>query len=538
MKDVYNTKQRKHNIVFFISKILVLFFCAAPLFQSYTEASFDEILSEFILPVLAIILTIAFIFINRNRKAFGFFAAVEIILFFTVCGLSIIFTGAGESSFKFLFLFLIAFYTIEYGFAVGFAVSSLSVIFVLLTDIILLEDNTNLIASIILCLLFITIGGVFGIFVKTANSNIVSLIDSANIDSLTKVYNHHCFQESIRVKCQESLETGKPLAILMLDIDYFKTYNDIFGHQKGDIVLKQLASLIKDNVRNSDMVFRYGGEEFVIILDNTENDIAIIVGERIRKAVEDYEFEGQELLQNGTLTISIGVSFFNGINDKEEDFIHRADCALYRAKFFRRNRVEQYVSVFNNTAYDNNISHLKSLINVIHLRDNYTYNHVERVVWYCQLYSDYMKFSEEDRTKLIYSAYLHDLGKINIPKRVLISTGKLTESDWNAMRRHPADSAEIIKRIEGLESLAEIVIQHHERYDGKGYPNGIAGNNIHPIARILALADSFDAMTTSRPYRSVKSYDEAFNEIRRCKGTQFDPQIAENFIAAIKSSKE
>ena len=173
-------------------------------------------------------------------------------------------------------------------------------------------------------------------------------------------------------------------------------------------------------------------------------------------------------------------------------------------------------------------------MSVINSRDRYTYNHTDRVVHYCEIYSKYVKLNEKDSKTLLYSAYLHDIGKINVAKEILISEKKLTDQQWEEMKKHPFDGAEIIKKIKNLEGVSEIVVQHHEKYDGSGYPYGVKGDQIYPLSRILTLADSFDAMTAKRPYQKVKTFEEAFEEIRRCKGTQFDPEIAEVFISALE----
>ena len=183
---------------------------------------------------------------------------------------------------------------------------------------------------------------------------------------------------------------------------------------------------------------------------------------------------------------------------------------------------------------DERIISIKTLLSVINSRDRYTYNHTDRVVHYCEIYSKYVKLNEKDSKTLLYSAYLHDIGKINVAKEILISEKKLTDQQWEEMKKHPFDGAEIIKKIKNLEGVSEIVVQHHEKYDGSGYPYGVKGDQIYPLSRILTLADSFDAMTAKRPYQKVKTFEEAFEEIRRCKGTQFDPEIAEVFISALE----
>jgi putative nucleotidyltransferase with HDIG domain len=135
---------------------------------------------------------------------------------------------------------------------------------------------------------------------------------------------------------------------------------------------------------------------------------------------------------------------------------------------------------------------------------------------------------------LLYGAYLHDVGKINIPQEVLISEKRLTDEQWEQMKKHPSDGADIVRKIKNFDLVADIVEQHHEKYNGSGYPNGLQGDNISFLARILTLADSFDAMTAKRPYQKIKTFEEAFEEIRRCKGTHFDPLLSEMFISAIK----
>lgn len=134
---------------------------------------------------------------------------------------------------------------------------------------------------------------------------------------------------------------------------------------------------------------------------------------------------------------------------------------------------------------------------------------------------------------LLYGAYLHDIGKINVPQEILVSEKPLNDEKWEQMKKHPRDGAEIVRKIKNFDEVAEIVQQHHEKYNGTGYPDGIKGEDIHFLARVLTLADSFDAMTSKRPYQKIKTFEEAFEEIRKCKGTHFDPQLAEIFIAAI-----
>ena len=153
----------------------------------------------------------------------------------------------------------------------------------------------------------------------------------------------------------------------------------------------------------------------------------------------------------------------------------------------------------------------------------------------CMAVADYMELPKQDKKRLCYAAYLHDLGKINISKEVLISEEKLTSAEWKELKRHPEESATIISNVGGLDDIVPIVLQHHERYDGKGYPNNVKGEEINYLARILTLVDSFDAMTNTRPYQPTKNYAQAFKEIEACSGTQFDPKLSRIFIEAVKA---
>lgn len=548
MGKIDSTRQSQYNIIFFTLKILALFFYAIPIFQYFFVETTKDALSN--INIYAVILsffifsfiTFMWIIMDENRKKIKFSIIIEITIFFLICIACIIFSGHLTSYYKFLFMFIIISYTIEIGMKAGIIIASAASMFLFSIDLIMYKDggvNIYFQTDIALCSMFVVIAWILGSYVKTANEHIGQLTDYANIDGLTNIYNHRYFQDCLREKCNDSIKEKKPLSLIMIDIDYFKIYNDIFGHQKGDIALQQIANILKTHTRSTDTVCRYGGEEFVVLLYDTTKEESIEIGEALRKSVDEFQFEGQEMLSNGSLTVSVGLADFFGEKDSALCLINRADSALYRAKFFRRNRVEQYVSVFeNSTDLDINLTSLKSLINVIHSRDSYTYNHVERVVWYCQIYADYVKLPDDEKTNLVYGAYLHDLGKINVSKDILISNGKLSSEQWEEMKRHPADSAEMIRRIDGLENIVDIVLHHHEKYDGTGYPNGLKGNEINPLARILTIADSFDAMTSSRPYQRTLSFDEAFDEIKRCRGTHFDPAITENFKKAIRASNK
>ncbi|MPM76389.1 3'3'-cGAMP-specific phosphodiesterase 3 [bioreactor metagenome] len=180
------------------------------------------------------------------------------------------------------------------------------------------------------------------------------------------------------------------------------------------------------------------------------------------------------------------------------------------------------------------IASTKTLIAVINAKDKYTYGHVERVVYYCTLLARKMKLVDTDKKRLIFSAYLHDIGKINISEQILMKTEPLNEEEWEILKNHPQNAVEILKNIGSLNEMIPIVLHHHEKYNGTGYPDKLKGEEIDYLARMLTVADSFDAMTSMRPYQAKKTFDQAISELIRCSGTQFDPEIVKAFISAIQ----
>lgn len=536
--------------MFFSLKILALFFSTISFFQ-YLYSRLEFFSYDFYnqLVALGIVLVIIFIVMllwtALSQQSRFFVRIFELVIFFAVFILSVYFSGAHESYYKFLFLFIIISYTIEYGMRTGIIIGSVSSAIVLSFDIIFggfVTTNIYFQNDLALSAMFIIVAWTLGFYVKMENSHIEQLTEFANIDGLTGLYNHRFFHQHLKQVTEQCLAEKRNLSLLLLDIDYFKSFNDMYGHQKGDELLREMAQLIKENLRSNDVFCRYGGDEFCIILPDTGKDTAFEVAQRLRDNVSHRELFGQEYMPDGNLTISIGVSSLDSDIDTYTTLIDNADSALYRAKFLRRNRVEIYSSVFDQFSEldiskkaDESLRSLKTLITVINSRDTYTFKHVERVVDYCRLMANYLGLDKEEKRCLIYSAYLHDLGKINISKEILITDKKLTAEEWEELKRHPVDSVSIISQIEGFQDTIPVVLQHHEKYDGTGYPNGLKGEDIGYLARILTIVDSFDAMTNHRPYQKIKTFDEAFAEIEQCGGSHFDPELAEQFVTMLKS---
>ena len=551
MTDYDKNKGFTINQLLHIVKIASLVFSAIAFFQYYfKDKQLYYLLTNdgfifFAVLIILLIVYFAWNFIQTKMQNNHFIITwIQPSIFFFISTLAIVLTGNYASDYKFLYLFVIIASCIESGTKIGMFIAGLSSSFILAIDVVLApagSTNSYFESDIVLSCAFIIIAWTIGLYVRTEQEHIDMLKGLVHYDGLTGLYNHRYFYDRIEEYLNEAQERRQPLALLFMDLDYFKYYNDLNGHQEGDVVLKTIAGLIKNSVRESDLVSRYGGEEFAVILPNTEQEEALRIAERIRLAVWTEEFIGEEYLPTERLTISIGVSVYPDNASNEIDLIKYADEALYRAKFLSRNTVQPYYSILDDLQKDVSendleiIASIRTLIAVINAKDRYTYSHIERVVSYCEMMADRLGLDTETKKTFIYAAYMHDLGKINIPEEILIKTGKLTDSEWEILKNHSKNGAEIINSVSVLADVVPIIMQHHERYDGTGYPMNLKGEEITYLARVLTVADSFDAMTSHRPYQTMKTHAEAFDELAKCSGSQFDPDIVRIFIDTVKT---
>ncbi|WP_160691798.1 diguanylate cyclase [Clostridium sp. C2-6-12] len=557
MENVRQDKQKQINDIVSVVKLSSLLFIGIILCKDFVkDANLVVVKSRvqyeyaFLFVPLMILILVYFVWSfstkNRIRNLYGhIFDVIEIIVFTAIFTAIIFLFGANQSQYKFMYLFIIITTTIKSGMKQGIIVSVMSSIIILVMDIIMAPNliiNTYFENDLILAGIFILTAWPLGFYVKVEGQHIVMLENLVNIDGLTELYNHRYFYDSLIEKVKIGEMNNKPVSMIFIDIDYFKLYNDTFGHQKGDYVLKKFGELIKEDSRKEDIAARYGGEEFAIILPDTNEETAINLAEKLRRKIEITHFEGEENQPNGKITASIGVSVFPDKAKNEIELIKSADDALYRAKFFNKNRVEAYKSILDKI--ENNIEEkdvelvasIKTLISVINAKDRYTYGHVERVVIYSKILAEKLGLNEKDKEILTYGAYIHDIGKINISKEILMKKMNLTNEEWGELKQHPANGVEIIKSVKSLQEVIPLIISHHERYDGNGYPNGLKGEEIPYLARILTVVDSFDAMTSNRPYNNRKTYEEGVKEILKCSGTQFDPDIAKAFAEVVTSN--
>jgi diguanylate cyclase (GGDEF)-like protein/putative nucleotidyltransferase with HDIG domain len=554
----YAEDKRRKNIYEVVSvvKLLSLLVCGIAFFDSdiWIEKSLNifNMVNSITLVLFSIVLLLIY-------KAWSFSVArdrfdekitrkdiVEIAFYIGIFLFLIFITGSHKSQYKFIYLFTIITATIQFGKMFGLSIAFLCSGIILTIDYFASPSgivNNYFQSDLVLVGVFILTAWLIGYYANLEKGYREYLINLANKDELTGLYNHRYFHESIRYNFNMAKKSNKAISLMLIDIDYFKYYNDLYGHTAGDLVLKEIGELLLAKGRECDIVARYGGEEFTILMPDTDEEEAVLIGEKVREAVQNKYFSGEESLPNGKLTVSVGVSCFPGKSQSIKELINSADDALYRAKFLSKNRVESYVSILDELKNDiedehiDLISSIKTLISVINAKDRYTYSHTMRVVMYCQLLGDKLGISDQDKKTLKFGAYLHDIGKIEIPKEVLNKRMKLTDSEWNTIKQHPANGTEIIKSVHSLENIIPLILYHHERYDGSGYPHNLKGENIPFLARVLTVADSFDAMTSNRPYNTSKTIDESIVELERCKGIQFDPLIVDAFIEVLKSNE-
>lgn len=558
MIKIRDTKRDKINEIVSIVKLCSLLFSGIVFFMYYFNADsgkygFNYLFSINLIFFYTLLLSLIYLLWHfssikslRNHKFLNIVHIIENYIFVLIFIGIVMISGKNTSQYKYIFLFIILTSSIQSGMKQGLSISIISSMVILSMDMILASGtlvNQYFENDLILAGVFILTAWPLGFYVKIEKEHIEKLEGKVNVDGLTGVYNHRYFHDSLKEKIAFAEMNSKPVALLFLDIDYFKCYNDQYGHLKGDEVLKKIGFILKNSTREYDIVARYGGEEFAVIMPDTHEREAIVNAENIRQEIEKTYFEGEENQPNGRLTVSIGVSIFPDKAKNDIELINSADDALYRAKFFSKNRVEAYTSILDDLKKDIDEEHIdlvtsiKTLISVINAKDKYTYAHTERVIIYCKLLSDKLELEEEDKRHLIFGAYMHDIGKINIPKEILIKKMPLIDEEWETLKLHPANGAEIIEPVESLRSIIPLILHHHERYDGKGYPGELKGEDIPYLARALTIADSFDAMTSKRSYTNLrKTYEEAVTELRECSGEQFDPIITEEFIKIIESN--
>jgi diguanylate cyclase (GGDEF)-like protein/putative nucleotidyltransferase with HDIG domain len=364
----------------------------------------------------------------------------------------------------------------------------------------------------------------------------------ARIDELTGLFNRRSLDEMIDSEISRHSRYGGVFSLAILDLDGLKSYNDTYGHLAGDSLLKTVGGNIKAALRNSDFAFRYGGDEFAILLPQTTVDDALMVLERVRKRIGDGVDVGKMVV-----TASIGVACWPDDGISHNDIIASADVTLYRAKRNGRNQTLYAsgplsgLSLTGAAAQDGGEvdGKLSGIVNafseMVDSRSYYTTKHSKKVTNYALALAKVLEMDKDETLKVETCAMLHDIGKMSINSELLNKSGELTNKEWEIIKTHPALGANIVKQIPQLAYCADPILHHHEKYDGSGYPDGLKGDKIPIVSRILAIANEFAVMTSDRSYSEMITHENAIREIKKRAGTYYDSHLVALFTSIFET---
>jgi diguanylate cyclase (GGDEF)-like protein/PAS domain S-box-containing protein/putative nucleotidyltransferase with HDIG domain len=361
----------------------------------------------------------------------------------------------------------------------------------------------------------------------------------AQRDPLTEVYNHREFHRLLDEAIKNADNLGQPLAVLLLDLSNFTYINDVYGHVVGDELLKIVANelvahkgFIRCGVLPDDLVVaRYGGDEFAVILPDVDVEAAIGLPSSVAASLQSKGFRPPGEDEQIPLVCSIGAAVYPHDGLTRMQVLAAAGERLKRiASSQPDNELAQQVRRRTRETRDG-FTLLDALLTAVDNKDRYTRRHSEDVMVYSSQIAEELGIDDETCQILEVAALLHDVGKIGIPDHILRKPGKLSESEFAAIKQHPTVGAVMVSAVPGFEPMLDAIMYHHERWDGLGYPLRKSGKDIPLMARIIATADAFSAMTTDRPYRSGMSEEKALSIIEAGAGTQWDPACAAALVA-------
>jgi diguanylate cyclase (GGDEF)-like protein/PAS domain S-box-containing protein len=355
-------------------------------------------------------------------------------------------------------------------------------------------------------------------------------LERADRDPLTGLLNHRAFHRHFDEEADRSQREGKSLVVAVMDLDNFKFFNDAYGHLAGDEVLREVARVLRQSCRSYDTLGRFGGDEFVMLMPGMRPEEAFEFKGRLYARLKDVGFRPEGYDATIPLSLSIGIAVYPDEASTRLEVLDLADSRLRRTKTGGADTDEADRLRSTLTRSMEGFSMLDALVSAVHNKDRYTRRHSEDVMAYSLQIADELGFDEEFRKTVAIAALLHDVGKIGVPDHILRKPGALTAEEFEAVKLHPIMGAAIVAAVPGFEDTLDAIRYHHERWDGAGYPEGLPREETPFIARLMAVADAYSAMTTDRPYRKGMPAEKALSIITQGAGVQWDPNVAEAFL--------
>ncbi len=411
--------------------------------------------------------------------------------------------------------------------------------------------------------------------------------EQAITDGLTGVKTHRFFMEALSSEWKRSSRAGRSFALVLMDLDRFKFVNDFYGHLEGDLVLQRVGQILETNCRRSDVVARYGGDEFVILMPETTMEQSRQLSSKLRGWIAS-----DPLLREKNISASFGIASYPLHGSAPQELIQVADASMYLSKHqggntvstaehidpnearrWKRDVLEAYLGVTlkrlfatGPQAFEEIYQRLRqfsdslpvtendeaqiaegplslpqsildtvtSLAYAVDAKDQYTQGHSQKVSAYAAVLAEALGMGESEVEEIRLGAVLHDVGKVGIPEPILNKSGPLNPEEWETMKTHVNFGGRLLEPLEPLARIRQMVLHHHEFFDGSGYPESLAGRDIPVGARIITIADSYDTITSDRSYKKGRTADEALAEIERCANTQFDPELVVAFVRAMR----
>ena len=405
--------------------------------------------------------------------------------------------------------------------------------------------------------------------------------EQAITDGLTGVKTHRFLMEALSAEWKRSTRANRPLALVLMDLDRFKFVNDFYGHLEGDAVLQRVGNILEEHCRRSDVVARYGGDEFVILMPETAVEQARQLALKLRSWIAS-----DPLLRDKNITASFGIAGFPIHGSTPQELIQVADSSMYLSKHqggnsvstaeqgdnsdrkkWKKDVLEAYLGVTLKRLFSTGpeafeeiyrrleqftrslaeqgggandglppavVDTVTSLAFAIDAKDQYTNGHSQKVSAYAVTLAQALGLDANETEEIRLAALLHDIGKVGIPEAILNKSGPLDISEWETMKTHTNLGAKILEPLKAMAQIREMVRHHHEFYDGSGYPDRLEGERIPYGARVIAIADAYDTITSERTYKKPRTPEDAFAELERCASNQFDPEIVRVFVEAMR----